>query len=356
LLSLGEYLPVWFAKISNLADEASYLDFFAGPGSYAKGGKSVKGSPVLACEAAAAMVEWHQARGRTWTPHLRFVEPNTATRATLAAELARFDGAVDYRIIAADAEAALPGLVAESAGAPTMAFFDPWGYDVHFDWIAAFHRPGINEVLVSFDAQGIKRNIAAGQVGGVTDFSGGDWWQMHAAGTDLDLEPYLRELALRLRRLFPYAGIQQLEFLSNHARRAVAQCCGSVVGREEWLKAVRKSRDEMRLVDDIFPEIDEHALVDRIVERLRPLVGFGATFKQIIGRLDDLEWHPDAIHQALAFLAESGNVTWSDRRAAAGHTYRLFRFTRPWPEHLAWDGVPRAAPGRAARVPASTAH
>ena len=111
----------------------------------------------------------------------------------------------------------------------------------------------------------------------------------------------------------------------------------------------------MRLVDDIFPEIDEHALVQRILERLCPLVGSGATFKQIIGRLDDLEWQPDAINQALAFLAESGHVTWSDRQAAAGHTYRLFRFTRPWPEHLAWDGVWRAAPGRAGRVPAPNA-
>ena len=236
LLSLAEYLPVWFAKISNRGDEAYYLDFFAGPGTYANGGQSVKGSPVLACEAAAAILEWHQARGRTWTPHLRFVEPDAATRATLVDELTRFDGVVDYRVVAADAETALPGLLAESAGAPTLAFFDPWGYDVQFEWIAAFNRAGINEVLVSFDAQGILRNIAAGQGAGVTGFSGGDWWRAHVAGTDLDLEPYLRELALRLRRLFPYAGVQQLEFLSSHALRAVAQCCGSIVGREEWLR------------------------------------------------------------------------------------------------------------------------
>lgn len=354
LLSLGEYLPIWFGKISNLDDKAYYLDFFAGPGEYVNGITTAKGSPVLACEAALAMVEWHAARGRTWTPHLRFVEPDPETRASLAAALAAFDGVIDYKIIASTAEAALPGLLAESAGKPTLAFFDPFGYDISFDWIAAFKRPGINEVLISFDAQGILRNIAAGQVGGVTDFSGGDWWRDHVANGVLNLDGYLRDLALHLRRLFPYAGIQQLEYLSSHALRAVAQCCGSVVGRHVWLDAVRKSRKKMRLVEDIFPELDQQVLVDQILDRLRPIVGFGATFKQIVGRLDDLDWTPDAANQAIAFLAESGYVTWSDRTAAAGHPYRLFRFVRAWPADLAWDGAARAVPQRPGRAPVDT--
>jgi len=257
---------------------------------------------------------------------------------------------VDYRIIPTTAEDALPALLAESAGVPTLVFFDPFGYDVNFDWVAAFKRPGINEVLISFDAQGIKRNIAAGQVAGVTDFSGGTWWRAHVTGSDLDLDAYLRDLALHLRRLFPYAGIQQLEFLSNHALRAVAQCCGSIVGRNAWLAAVRKSRDKMTLVEDIFPELDQQALLDEILVRLRPLARLGATFKQIVGRLDDLDWTPDAVNQALVFLAEGGFVTWSDRKAAAGHSYRLFRFTEPWPAGLAWDGVTRAVPERPGRA------
>jgi three-Cys-motif partner protein len=354
LLSLGEYLPVWFGKISNRADQAFYLDFFAGPGAYMNGLVTAKGSPVLACEAAVAMVEWHAARGRTWTPHLRFVEPDAETRASLIAALAPFDGVIDCRIIPTTAEAALPALLAESAGTPTLAFFDPFGYDIAFDWVAAFKRPGLNEVLISFDAQGILRNIAAGQVAGVTDFSGGDWWQAHLAGTDLDLDAYLRDLALHLRRLFPYAGIQQFEFLSNHAHRAVAQCCGSIVGRNAWLAAVRKSRDRMTLVDDIFPELDQQGLLNEILERLRPLAGFGATFKQIIGHLDDLDWTPDAANQAIAFLAEGGYVTWSDRTAAKGHPYRLFRFARSWPAGLAWDGVTRAVPERPGRAAVTT--
>lgn len=350
LLSLGDYLPVWFGKISNLADEAYYLDFFAGPGAYANGLATAKGSPVLACEAAAAMVESHAARGRTWTPNMRFVEPDAAARASLTTELARFDGILDYRIIPTTAKEALPALLAESVGTPTLAFFDPFGYDIDFTWVAAFKRSGINEVLISFDAQGIKRNIAAGQVGGVTDFSGGDWWQTHVVGADLDLEAYLRDLALHLRRLFPYAGIQQFEFLSNHALRAVAQCCGSIVGRNAWLAAVRKSRDKMTLVDDIFPELHERVLIDEILERLRPLVGSSAIFKQIVGHLDDRDWDPEAVNQALAFLAEGGFVTWSDRTAAAGHPYRLFRFTQTWPDGLAWDGVTRVVPERPGRT------
>lgn len=159
-----------------------------------------------------------------------------------------------------------------------------------FEWLVAFKRAGINDVLVSFDAQGIKRNIAAGQTTGVTGFSGGEWWRAHLVGSEFDLGGYLRELALRLRGYFPYAGVQQFEFLSNHAYRAVAQCCGSIVGRKAWLKAVERSRDQMELIDNIFPELDEQVLVDEILSRLRPLAGVGATFKQIIGRLEDLDW------------------------------------------------------------------
>lgn len=354
LLSLGEYLPVWFAKISNLGDEAYYLDFFAGPGAYVDGVASAKGSPILACEAAAGVVEMQARRGRTWTPQLRFVEPDAATRATLAAELARFDGIVDYRIVAKTAEAALAELVAESAGSPTLAFFDPFGYDIDFEMVTAFSRDGINEVLVSFDAQAIRRNVAAGQPDGVTAFSGGEWWKFLVAGDDLDLDAYLRGLCGQLRRHFPYAGVQQFRFLDRHALRAVAQCCGSIVGRKALMGAIQKSRDAMQVaVDDFFPEIDRQALVDEIIERFRPLGGAGATFKQLAERLDDLAWDQEAVDQALAFLAESGHASWSDRRAMAGHSYRLFSF-RPWPAGLAWDGVTRVAPGRPARTPVTT--
>jgi three-Cys-motif partner protein len=351
LLSLNVYLPVWFGKISNRADNAYYLDFFAGPGAYVNGVLTAKGSPVVACEAAAAMADRHATRGRTWTPHLRFVEPDAKARATLGSELARFDGEVDYRILPMTAADAIGALVAESAGKPTLAFFDPFGYDIDLRWVEAFARDGINEVLFTFDAQALKRNVAAGQVAGVTEFSGGDWWREHVEGPELDLESYLRALATRLRGTFRYAGVQQFEFLSNHALRAVAQCCGSIVGRREWLAAVRKSRHSMTLVDDIFPELDQQALVDGIIERLGAAAGQTEIYKQVIGRLDDLDWTPDAVDQAFAFLTERRYVTWSDRKASAGHMYRLFQFTARWPTNVVWDGVTRAAlprPGRPA--------
>ena len=110
----------------------------------------------------------------------------------------------------------------------------------------------------------------------------------------------------------------------------------------------------MTLVEDIFPELDQQALLAAILARLRPLVGLGATFKQIVGLLDDLDWSPDAVNQALAFLADGGYLTWSDRKAAAGHVYRLFRFSRPWPAGIAWDGVTRAVPEPPGRVAVTT--
>lgn len=351
LLSLGEYLPVWFAKISHRAPDAYYIDFFAGPGVYVNGITTIKGSPILACDAAAAMVEWHSDRGRNWTPHLRFVEPDEATRSSLVKALAPFDGVVDYRIVALTADAALPGLLAESAGSPTLAFFDPWGYGIGFDMIAAFARPGLNEVLVSFDAQAIKRNVAADQLTGITAFSGGDWWTALVDDTDLDLDAYLRGLCGQFRIHFPYAGVQQFEFLGRHALRAVAQCCGSLVGRTEWMKATKKSRREMTVVNDIFPELDRQTLANQIIERWSTCAGNSMTFKQAETRLADIVWDQPTMDQVLAFLRERALVSWEDKVAREGYGYRWMTFNRPWPETLAWDGVTREAPARRARSP-----
>lgn len=344
LLSLSHYLPVWFVKISNVAEEAYYIDFFAGPGVYAGPSQTAKGSPVLACEAAAAIVDLHSSRGRVWTPHLRFVEPDTETRATLAAELARFSGVIDYEIIAETADRALPRLLAESAGKPTLAFFDPFGYrDVDFEYIAAFARPGINEVLVNFDAAGIERNVAAGNVDGITAFSGGEWWLAHAHRQYIDLQGYLRGLAAQYRRRgFPYAGVQLFEYMSNHARRAVLQCCGSKVGRAAWLDAVRKSRGEMQLIDDIFPELDEHVLVNAVITRLGSAVGESLIHREIIARLDDLEWTERSVDEALGFLREAEYLSTSDRVGSSGRPYTLYRLKGPWPTNLSWDGITRA--------------
>jgi three-Cys-motif partner protein len=347
LLSLGAYLPVWFAKISNLGTDAYYLDLFAGPGVYQDGIGSAKGSPVIACEAAAAVAAMQANRGRTWRAHLRFVEPHEETRKTLAAELARFDGIVDYRILAQTAETSLTELLEESVGAPTLAFIDPFGYDIDHEMITAFARPGINEVLVSFDAHAIKRNIAAGQTVGITAFSGGDWWKALVRDGDIDLDAYLHQLCARLRARFAYAGVQQFEFLDRHAHRAVAQCCGSIVGRKAWISAVKKSRNVMQITGDFFPEIDRCALVDEILDRLRGLAGQSVIFRQMVARLEDLAWDQDGVDQGLAFLHENGLVTWVDRTSAEGRPYRLYSFSESWPAALHWDGATRAVAPRA---------
>ena len=147
----------------------------------------------------------------------------------------------------------------------------------------------------------------------------------------------------------------QFKFLSSHAYRAIAQVCGSVKGRKALLAAVRKSRDEMELVSDIFPELDVRAATDKILGRLRPVVGRTLIRKDIIGRIDDLEWTEEILDQALCFLGDGGYLAWSDRTAQAGHAYRLYRFTRAWPQGLAWDEVQREVPPRPARVLATTA-
>ena len=207
LNSLDRYLPVWFGVIGNSEEQdAYYLDLFAGAGVYQDGAGTAKGSPVLACEAALDAIRLQAARGRTWTPHLWFVEESKEAADKLEEVLAPFKGLVDFEVVNSTAAAALPRLLRESAGSPTLAFFDPFGYDVDYAWIEAFRRPGLNEVLISFDAQAIKRNVAAGQTQGLTAFAGGDWWQDHLVWGELDLDGFLGELAMRLRRSFRSPG------------------------------------------------------------------------------------------------------------------------------------------------------
>jgi hypothetical protein len=260
---------------------------------------------------------------------------------------------VDAQVITGTAEAVLPRLVAQSAGSPTLAFFDPWGYKgVTFEMVTAFVRPGLNEALISFNTNAIVRNVAAGQPDGLSAFSGGDWWKAHLTGTTIDLDAYLRELCQRYGRRFPFAGVEPFRFPERHAFRAVAQVCGSMVGRRAWMDATKRARKAMGLLSETFEEINQQLLCDQIITRWSVLAGRAITFRDAQAELADVNWDPSSMDQVLAFLADRGLVTWEDKVARAGHPYRLFRFSRPWPAGLAWDGVKRAAPARAARVPA----
>jgi three-Cys-motif partner protein len=346
--SLVAYLPQWFGIASNKSTDAHYIDAFAGAGHYPDGAATAKGSPVIACEAAIDAVEAQKLRGQTWRPHLRFVERSNKTTEELRTELARFDGLLDYKVIEDDAAKVLPGLIAETVGYPTLVFMDPDGFaPVTFDLLKSLAgRRKMTEILLSVDAQGLMRAHARGETVALTAFSGGEWWS-GSLGIDglLDLHSYFRSLCERLGSdaLFPYASVQHLEFLSNHAHRAIIQCCMSAEGPKRWNAAMRRSRAEMRVVDAFFPDLDEHDLVNEIIDRLRSHAGHGRfTFRNIINALPDVAWTEAAVHQGLLFLRDCGLASWSSRLGRASVPPPRFRFESGWPTGLVWDGQTRS--------------
>lgn len=349
--SLAIYLPQWFGIASHTSTDTCYIDAFAGAGHYPDGAETAKGSPVIACEAAMQAVDSQKTRGLTWRPHLRFVERSKKTTEELRTELARFDGLLDYEVIEDDAAKVLPGLIAETVGYPTLAFIDPDGFaPVTFDLVSSLAgRKTMTEILLSVDAQGLMRAHARGETVALTAFSGGDWWS-GSLGLDglLDPRTYFRRLCARLGgpdALFPYAGVQHLEFLSNHAHRAIIQCCMSAEGPKRWIAAMRRSRAEMRLIEEFFPELDEHDLVNTILDRLRSLAGRrDFTFRHVINALTDVSWTEAAVHQGLLFLRDCGLASWSSRLGRASVPAPRFRFESGWPTGLLWDGQRRSEP------------
>jgi three-Cys-motif partner protein len=355
--SLAAYLPQWFGIASHVANDTHYIDAFAGAGHYPDGAGTSKGSPVIACEAALGALSAKP----QWRPHLRFIERSRDTAEELRDELARFEGALDYRVIQGDAAKELPGLVVETVGSPTLLFIDPDGYaPVTFDLLRSLAgRHTMTEVLLSVDAQGIRRAHARGETVALTAFSGGDWWS-DSLGPDglIDLRTYFRDLTSRLGgvgALFPFANVQHLKFLSDHAHRAIIQCCMSAEGPKRWIGAMERSRAGSQVVDAFFPEIDEVNLVSAIVERLRALGGrSGIYFGGCINSLSDVPWNESGLHQALLFLQEHKLVEWSSRLGRGASPAPRFRFARDWPQALVCDGHHRTEPAKP-QVAAGTA-
>ena len=278
----------------------------------------------------------------------------------LRAELARFEDVLDYRVIQGDAAKELAGLISETVGYPTLVFIDPDGYrPVTFDLLRSLAgRRTMTEILLSVDAQGIRRAHARGETAALTAFSGGEWWS-GSLGLDglIDLRSYFRGLCSRLGgvgALFPYANVQHLEFLSNHAHRAIIQCCMSAEGPKRWIAAMERSRAELEVVDRIFPELDDRELVNAIIDRLRTFVGRGGVyFRDCINAMSDVAWNEGDLHQALLLLREQGLVDWSSRLGRDASPAPRFTFAPEWPEALVWDGQQRSERPASQMAPAT---
>jgi hypothetical protein len=287
----------------------------------------------------------------SWRPHLRFIERSRVTARELRTELARFEGAIDYRVIQGDAAKKLGGLITETLGSPTLLFVDPDGYrPVTFDLLRSLvGRRTMTEILLSVDAQGIMRAHARGETAALTAFSGGAWW-LDTVGPEglIDLRRYFRGLTSRLGgtgALFPFANVQHLEFLSNHAHRAIIQCCMSAEGPKRWIAAMKRSRAAAQVVEAFFPQIDEVGLVDAIIDRLSAFGGrSGLYFRDCINASADLAWNEESLHQALLFLREHELVEWSSRLGRNASPAPRFTFAKDWPGALAWDGQSRSEP------------
>lgn len=345
LQALTSYLPAWMRiAASKNGPDAFVMDLMAGPGIYRDGDTAqAYGSPVIACNAALRVTDWMAKRGREWRCHLRFVEPDSDTRASLQAQLARFEGLLDFIVLPARAEDVTAQLSRESRGHPTFALLDPNGIvPISFDLISRFRGRPFTELLLSFDAQILMRSPAAGQSKAITEFSGGAWWRDFTdAKGQLDLESYMPQLCRELNQVFPYVALQRLEFPAAHANRAMIQLCMSVGGREEWLAAMHRARPEdATVIMEFAADLKRRGSIDDVIERLARLAGRTVTYKSILQQLFDVAVGEREIHQALLFMRSVGVVGWTSWLSRHAVPRPRFSFA-PEPSALRWDGEER---------------
>lgn len=347
LAAYQTYLPEWLKILgqSGGVRDLYVLDLFAGPGDYADG---VAGSPVIAADAALVVLGFF-AKKRRRAPHihLRYVEKDGETRASLAATMERYRGRLDYQVLDGTAVERAPGLLAESRGCPTLALLDPDGIEIPFDLVRQFgHRPR-TEVLLSFDVQALLRCAEIGDGPAVSRFMGDDvsWRRCYASDGSLDVDA-LMELyrqTLECDQLFRYASVQRIMFTRMHANRAIAQGCGSTKGTEKWLEAFRPAAGQFdATLVEVASQLHRRRTINLAIDQLKAFAGardlaYGAIYRHLLS----LNLGEGNTHQVLLFLRERGLMKWTSRLYRGAVPAPRFSFATDLPDVITWDGVER---------------
>ncbi len=330
------------------------IDAFAGPGTFPDGADMrgwSEGSPLIACNAAAYAQQWFAGRGRHVRVHVRCVERRPATSRVLANALTPFAGRVDYQVTNGTAESRLPTFLEESIGHPTLILLDPDGFrQLSMDLVRPCARD-FTEVLISFDVQGAIRTAGLRDASSVTALYGDDMWRLlRGADGSIDVRAFLEGYRVRLGKVFRYTSVKRIVYTAEHANRVIVQGCGSELGVREWRASFEEAkRPDGVEVFDFVADVDEQTKIDAAIASLRTLAGQTVNYGRIVQVLGGLELDEERTHQALLFLQEVGQVTWTSFLHRKAKPAPRFTFAPDMPERMKWDGVRRQRESSAAR-------
>jgi hypothetical protein len=275
--------------------------------------------------------------------HLRFVERRASTARTLRNALVPYGGRVDARVIRGRAEDALPALLRESRGRPTLVLLDPDGFrQLTFALVSSLKGRKYTEVLISFDVQGVIRTAGLKDASTVTAFYGDDMWRtLRSEDGSIDVGKFLEGYRQRLGQVFPFTSVKRIVFTREHANRAIAQGCGSVKGIAVWREAFDTAAvpDDVEVLD-IIGEVDERTEIDAALAVLPILAGRELSYGRIAQALGGLDLGAERMEQALLFLRDLGLVRWTASLNAKSEPPPRFTFASPL-SRLNWDGKVR---------------
>ena len=135
--------------MKNLWPTRAYVDLFAGPGRCVdrETGAEYDGSPLLALEC------------RTPFTHLFFNDIDDSFVSALSTRQERLYPQSNVEYFNLDCNKAAQEIASQlPQGALTLAFIDPWNYELSFDSLACLGRRQATDLIVTFHTTAIKRN------------------------------------------------------------------------------------------------------------------------------------------------------------------------------------------------------
>ncbi|MCL5286836.1 MAG: three-Cys-motif partner protein TcmP [Acidobacteria bacterium] len=146
---LENYLPPWAKILGSRNSQLAYVDCFAGPGQYEMDGKPVKGSPVIAVEAAIKLVRSRHVESLLL--HLVDNEPRQVERLeTHLKDLQPYPPNLTVTVTCADSRSFVPKLLQDlHPQVPAFFFIDPYGHPLPLPVINRILRRERTEALIN---------------------------------------------------------------------------------------------------------------------------------------------------------------------------------------------------------------
>jgi three-Cys-motif partner protein len=156
---LEKYFPPWAMILGSRNSQLAYVDCFAGPGQYEMDGKPVKGSPVIAVEESARLLQGKHVQSLL----LYLLDNETEQLERLKSrvkDLQPFPPNLTVQISCADSRSFVPRLIHElHPRVPAFFLIDPYGHPLPLPVIRTMLRRQRTEVLINLMWFQINRDL-----------------------------------------------------------------------------------------------------------------------------------------------------------------------------------------------------